>query len=142
MATFLTQGWLDRLCALAEALPERPGATARLQVVVTGGPAGDVAYVQVIEDGRLVSCVLGRDDSADVTLTQLYSDAVLIATGELDGNVAFMQGRVKVVGDMGRLMAIMPLTQSPEHRALLAALAAETALDAPAGEPQPADAEP
>jgi hypothetical protein len=38
-----------------------------------------------------------------------------------------MQGRVKVVGDMGKVMALMPLTDSDEYRAALAALAARTA---------------
>lgn len=123
---FLSQEWLDLQLALAGDLPERPGATARLQMVVTGAPGGDVRYVQVLEDGRLVACALGSDDTADVTLTQPYADAVAIATGELDASAAFMQGRVKVVGDMGRLMAVMPLTQSREYQAVLAAVAAQT----------------
>lgn len=126
MATFLTQEWLDLLCTLAAGLPERPGATARLQVVVTGGPDGEVRYVQHIEDGRLVACSLGGDDAADATLTESYDDAVQIAKGELDANAAFMQGRVKVTGNMGRVMAIMPLTQSHEYAAIAASLAEQT----------------
>lgn len=126
MATFLSQDWLDLQRSLAEGLPERPGATARLQVVVTGTSAGEVSYVQAIEDGRLVESVLGRDDGADVTLTQSYADAGSIAKGDLDANAAFMQGRVKVVGNMGALMAVMPLTQSHEYKVVLADLAAQT----------------
>ena len=126
MAAFLSQGWLDLHRSLAEDLPKRQGATARLQVVVTGTPAGEVSYVQAIEDGRLVESVLGRDDAADVTLTESCADAVSIANGELDAHAAFMQGRVKVVGNMGALMAVMPLTQSHEYKAVLAAVAAQT----------------
>jgi hypothetical protein len=37
-----------------------------------------------------------------------------------------MQGRVKVTGNMGKLMSLMPLTQSPEYKAIAATLAAET----------------
>jgi putative sterol carrier protein len=128
MATFLSQDWLDLHRSLASRLPERPGATARLQIVVTGTPDGEVAYVQAIEDGRLVACALGREEAADLTLTQTYADAAQIAKGELDGTAAFMQGRVKLVGDMARYMAVMPILQSPEHRAVVTDLAAQTEL--------------
>jgi hypothetical protein len=29
-----------------------------------------------------------------------------------------MQGRIKVTGNMGKLMALLPLTQSPEYKAI------------------------
>lgn len=127
MPAFLTQEWLDLQRSLAGELPERPGASARLRVVVTGTPAGEVRYVQAMEDGRLVECALGADDAAvDVTLTETYDDAVAIVRGELDANAAFMQGRVKVVGDMGRLMAIMPVLQSAAYRDVVARVAERT----------------
>lgn len=128
MPAFLSQAWLDLQRELGRDLPERPGASARMQVVVTGAPEGDVAYVLSIEDGRVVEASLGTDSDADVTLTQTYVDAVAVARGELDANAAFMQGRVKVVGNMGSLMAVMPLTQSPEYQAVLADVAAQTDL--------------
>jgi predicted lipid carrier protein YhbT len=108
------------------ALPERPGATATVGNVVSGTPAGEVRYAHAVLDGRLTEATLGDHPSADVTLTQTYADAVQIAQGALDGNVAFMQGRVKVVGDMGKVMALMPLTDSDEYRSALAELAAHT----------------
>lgn len=128
MAAFLSQEWCDAHRSLGADLPERPGASARLQVVVTGAPAGEVRYVQHIEDGRIVECALGHDADADVTLTQTYADAVLILRGDLDASAAFMQGRVKVTGNMGRLMAVMPFLQSHEHQAMAAAVAAQTEL--------------
>jgi putative sterol carrier protein len=51
---------------------------------------------------------------------------VLIARGELDLHAGFMQGRVKMSGDMGRLMAVLPCTQSDEFRAALAEVASTT----------------
>lgn len=128
MAKYLTQEWLDLRRELARDLPERPGATARLQCVVTGTPGGDVSYVTVIDDGKVVENVLGTDDGAELTLASTYDDAVEILRGELDANAAFMQGRLKVAGDMGRLMSLMPLTQSPEHKAIQAELAEQTEL--------------
>jgi predicted lipid carrier protein YhbT len=126
VAVFLSPEWVELQPRLAGDLPERPGASARLQIVVSGAPEGEVAYVQQIEDGRLTATSLGRDDTADVTLAQTHADAVAIARGDLDANAAFMQGRVKVTGNMGSLMALMPLTQSSEYQAFLAALAAQT----------------
>jgi predicted lipid carrier protein YhbT len=126
MPAFLSQGWVDLQAALGAELPERPGATARIAVVVTGGPDGEVGYVQNVRDGRVAAVTLGRADDVDVTLTQTHADAVAIARGELDANAAFMQGRVKVVGDMGALMAVLPLTQSAEYRSLVSDLAAQT----------------
>lgn len=128
MVAFLSQEWLDRQRELATVWPERLGASARVQVVVAGGPDGELAYLQVFDDGRLVECALTRDDGADVTLNQTYADAVAIATGELDASAAFMQGRVKVVGSMGALMAVLPVLQSHEYEAARAGLAAETDL--------------
>ena len=54
----------------------------------------------------------------DGTLTTTYDDSVKIQKGELDPNAAFMQGRMKVTGNMGKLMSLMPLTQSPEYKAI------------------------
>jgi putative sterol carrier protein len=123
---YLSQDWLDRLAELASDLPERPGATARVQYVVTGTPDGEVRYAQSVVDGRLAAVVLGEDPEAEVTLTLTHADAVEISKGALDANAGFMQGRVKVVGDMGKVMALMPLTHSAEYRAALAALAEQT----------------
>jgi predicted lipid carrier protein YhbT len=124
---YLSEAWLEAQRELVGALPERPGATATVQHVVSGGPDGEVRWVERIVDGRLTEVTLGDDPDADVTLTETYADAVQIARGELDANAAFMQGRVKVVGDMGKVMALMPLTDSDEYRTALAALAARTA---------------
>jgi putative sterol carrier protein len=61
---------------------------------------------------------LGEDPDADFTLTFAYDDAAKIQKGELDPNAAFMQGRMKVTGNMAKLMSLLPLTNSPEYRGL------------------------
>jgi putative sterol carrier protein len=128
MAKYLTQEWLDLQKELATSFPATPGASARMQYVVTGGPDGDVSYFTVIEDGKLVSSGMGEDPEAEFTLSQTYDDSVKILQGELDANAAFMQGRVKVTGNMGKLMSLMPLTQSAEYKDIQAAVAAQTEL--------------
>lgn len=126
MAKWLTQEWLDESTRLAEGQPERPGSTARLQYVIVDGPDGDVAYYWIIVDGRLVENRLGHLDDSEVTLTETYDDAKAIQRGELDANAAFMQGRIKVGGDVAKLMALLPITTSPEFQAFNAAVLAIT----------------
>ena len=111
---------------LGEDQPERPGTTARMQYVVTGGPEGDIRYFWVLEDGKLLEAALGAKDDAEVTLTQTYDDAVKIAKGELDPNAAFMQGKIKVTGNMQKLMQLMPLTNAPEYKELQKTLRGQT----------------
>jgi len=118
MSKWLSQEWLDETRLMAEAQPERPGASARMQYVVTAGPEGDVQYYWILEDGKLRESTLGQLADAEVTLTQTYEDAKRVQEGQLDANAAFMQGRIKVTGNMAKLMALMPLTNAPEYKEL------------------------
>jgi putative sterol carrier protein len=120
MAKYLTQEWLDESRELAKDQPERPGASAKMQYVVSGGPDGDIKYYWVLENGKLLESQLGEIADADFTMTSTYDDSVAIAKGELDANAAFMQGRMKVAGNVGKLMTLMPLTMSPEYKELQA----------------------
>ena len=119
---------MTRARELGGEAPETPGATARLQYVVTGGPDGDVRYSMAVVDGRVAEQSLGDDADAEVTLTLPYDTSVAILTGELDLNVAFMQGRVKIAGDMAKVLGLLPATSRPEFAELQSKLAAETAL--------------
>jgi predicted lipid carrier protein YhbT len=126
MAKWLTQEWLDETRRMAETQPERLGASARMQYVVTGGPEGDIEYYWVLENGRLTDSRMGRLDDAAVTLTTGYDDAVRIQKGELDPNTAFMQGKVKVTGNMATVMTLLPITNAPEYKRLQEEIAAIT----------------
>lgn len=118
MTKYLSQDWLDEARRLAAAQPTRPGASARIQWLVSGGPDGDVAYWWRLEDGKLLESALGKLDDVDLTLTLTYDDSVKIQQGELDANAAFMQGRMKAAGDMAKFMLLLPITSSSEYRAL------------------------
>jgi|SRR5918994_870740 putative sterol carrier protein len=108
---------------------------ARVQLVVTGVPAGDLVFGLTFEDGRLADACLrsesgsevGADAAAEVTITTTVDDFRLLATGDLDLNVAVMQGRAKVAGPTAPLLAALPLTRTPEFRSALAALQEQTA---------------
>jgi alkyl sulfatase BDS1-like metallo-beta-lactamase superfamily hydrolase len=118
MAKWLSDDWFEEASKLAEGQPERPGATATMQYVVTGGPDGEIKYFMQIENGHLVKQALGELPDAEVTMTMTYDDSMKVQKGELDANAAFMQGRVKVAGNMAKLMALLPLTNAPEYKDL------------------------
>ena len=116
MVKYLSPEWMELNKQLAADFPETPGATARLQYVVTGGPDGDVRYHHVVENGQTVELALGEDPEAEATLTASYDDKRKIDQGELDATAAFMQGRVKISGNIAKVMALLPLTTKPEYR--------------------------
>lgn len=126
MARYLSQEWLDLQKELAQDFPLQAGASARMQYVVTNTPDGDVRYFTTIEEGRMTENAAGRSDDAEFTLTSTYDDSKRMLQGDLDATAAFMQGRVKVTGDMGKLMALMPFTQSPEYKAIQSQVADQT----------------
>jgi putative sterol carrier protein len=116
VAKWLTQEWLDESTRLSVGQPVRPGASARLQYVITGVDGGDLSYYWVVEDGQLLENKLGVLDDAEVTLTESVEDAMAMQKGELDSTAAFMQGKIKVTGDVAKLMALLPITMSPEFQ--------------------------
>jgi len=126
MSKYLSQEWLDETRKMAEGQPERPGASARMQYVVTGTPEGDVEYYWILENGKILESKRGPLEDAEVTLTTGYDDAVKIQKGELDANAAFMQGKVKVTGNMAKVMSLLPITNSPEYKQLQSEIAAIT----------------
>jgi SCP-2 sterol transfer family len=118
VAQYLSADWHELAERLASSLPVRPGVSAIVACVVSGSPTGDVRYSQEVQDGRVVAQALGERPGADFTVTSTWDDAVQILSGDLDPNVAFMQGRMKVAGNMAKLMALLPLTVSEEYRAM------------------------
>ena len=123
---YLSQEWVDQYnAALAgdEAVrAAMKGKNAALQMVISGAPEGEVRYWLRIADGG-ASAGLGDIDGADVTITQTYETSVQVNRGELDGQKAFMQGKVKFTGSMMQMMKLgSALTQVSK---LLAAIETE-----------------
>src|ERR1700730_1300840 len=118
MSKWLTQEWFDETKKMPDSHRERPGTYAKIQYVVAGGPDGEVKYYWVLENGKLLDSQLGELADAEVTMAMTHDDAMKIQKGELDANAAFMQGRIKVSGNMAKLMALMPLTNAPEYKQL------------------------
>ena len=89
-----------------------------MQYVVTGGPDGDIDYYWVLENGKIAREPARRARRRRGDPHPGYADALKIQKGELDANAAFMQGKVKVTGNMAKVMSLLPITNSPEYKQL------------------------
>ncbi|MFN3741368.1 MAG: SCP2 sterol-binding domain-containing protein [Anaerolineales bacterium] len=85
-------------------LPEKaPGLEAVIQFHFTGTEAGD--WYAEIKDGK-VTVEQGIHPSPRMTLTADSSDYIKIFSGELDGMRAFMEGKLKLAGDLNLAMKL------------------------------------
>jgi len=89
-------------------IPEKAqGVNALIHFKFTGEEAGE--WNAAIADGK---CAVERGapaEAATMTLTADSSDYVKIFTGELDGMSAFMQGKLKLGGDLNLAMKLMQM---------------------------------
>ena len=105
---FLSDDWFQ----VVEKLVEDHGADApsgqsvMVNLVVTDTPFGDERVMHMgARDGK-GHWGIGHKDDADVTLTTDYATAkdVFVSGNQQAGMQAFMAGKVKVQGDMTKLM--------------------------------------
>lgn len=79
------------------------GVSLSVQFDVTGTPRGDVSYYLAIADGT-VDTANGPLEGADVTVASDYETSKDISKGELNVQTAFMSGKIKVGGNMAKIM--------------------------------------
>lgn len=107
MVEFLSDEWLASMNRAASESDELRRATAKtrltVQQVVRHGE-DERCYVVRVDHGK-VTVEAGRDQGADITITEDAETAAAVARGELSPQIAFMLGRVRVTGDMPGLMA-------------------------------------
>jgi hypothetical protein len=106
---FLSDEWFDTVEKLvAEHGADAPAnANVMMNLTVTDTPFGDERRMHMgAKDGK-GNWGVGHTDDADVTLTTDYATAkdVFVSGNPQAGMQAFMSGKVKVQGDMAKLMA-------------------------------------
>ncbi|MEA2000464.1 MAG: SCP2 sterol-binding domain-containing protein, partial [Actinomycetota bacterium] len=74
-----------------------------LQFNVTEAPVGEIDYYLSVGDGA-ASMALGTMDDADVSISSTHETAVSLFKGDLNTQMAFMTGQIKVSGNMAVLM--------------------------------------
>lgn len=104
---FLSQEWAS---AVSDAINSHEGFKGAigsndlsLQFHVTDAPEGDVAYYLKTEGGD-ADFALGEVDGADVTVNWSYDTASSIHKGDMNVQTAFMTGKLKVSGNLAKLM--------------------------------------
>jgi putative sterol carrier protein len=107
---FLSDEWFTEVDKLVAANPDT-GAPAHANVLVnltiTDTPFGDERQLHMGSKEGQGAFSKGHADGADVTLTTDYGTAkdVFVSGNPQAGMQAFMAGKVKVQGDMTKLMA-------------------------------------
>lgn len=69
------------------------------------GPTGKI-FIDGVSSPNTVS---NDDKAADCTLQLSWDDFLNMAQGKLDPTMAFMQGKLKVLGDMSIAMKLQPI---------------------------------
>jgi putative sterol carrier protein len=107
---FLSDGWITAVEQIVAAQGDGaagPHGNTTVNLIVTDTPFGeDRQFHMGTVDGKAIMGG-GHRDAADVTLTTDYVTAkeVFVAGNPQAGMQAFMSGKVKVQGDMTKLMA-------------------------------------
>jgi putative sterol carrier protein len=82
------------------------GQQAKLQQVVSDAPeGGEVKYYFTLDGGK-AEVSIGELADAEATVSQNYETAVALNKQELNAQNAFMQGKIKISGNMMKLMQL------------------------------------
>ncbi|MGH2663721.1 MAG: SCP2 sterol-binding domain-containing protein [Actinomycetota bacterium] len=80
------------------------GKTAKVQNVVTA-PDGEKKYYFKVENGQ-ADVSTGEIPDAEATLSTDYETSTALSKGELNGTAAYMSGKLKINGDLMKLMQL------------------------------------
>lgn len=126
MSKFLSEEWITAAEGTLNSHPGFSGAIGgvdlSIQFVVTDTGGDDISYYLNVGDGS-AAMSSGEFDGPDVTVTNDYATSVAISKGELNTQMAFMSGKLKVQGNMAKLMMNQAVIN--EFSAALSGLATE-----------------
>jgi putative sterol carrier protein len=107
VAQFLSEDHFEAARAALDADQGFQNAIANVdfsaQFDVSGAPDGDIAYYLKVSDGD-VETEIGPLEGADVTVASDYETSQAISKGELNVQMAFMTGKIKVGGNVAKIM--------------------------------------
>ncbi len=93
-------------------IPEKAGSTKGvIQFDLSGDQAG--RWWVKIHDGVAESGKGDAPETPNLTMLADANDFVKIMTGQMDGTAAFMQGKLKIKGDMGLAIKMQSLFRRP-----------------------------
>ena len=106
---FLSEEWtqaVQEALNASDAFRNAAGSQlAKVQQVVTT-PEGEKRYWFKLEGGKAELGAGDAPDQVDATITQDYDTAVALSKNELTGTAAYMSGKLRVAGDLMKLMQL------------------------------------
>jgi SCP-2 sterol transfer family len=140
---YLSPEWIEAAADAIAADDDLPatlaGVTLTVEQVVEdapdAGPDGTVTWHITVADGK-VALVAGPATEPDLRFTTSYETAAAVASGELPAQRAFVEGRLRVGGDLSLLITHMRAVAAVDDA--LAPVRARTTYDRPSeGTPDP-----
>ena len=134
MPQFLSDAWMEEAKKIREEVGEGapPAHAVRMNMVIIDcpdgvGTGGNVDAHMDTSDGSL-ELDMGHLDGPDLTVTVDYdtAKAILVDQNPQAGMQAFMAGKVKVQGDMSKLMAMQQGAPDPKAAEVAARIQAIT----------------
>ena len=109
---YLSLDWIDAVAVEAAGDGDVIDAAAAAEIgvtqVVTDAPEGTIIYSLQVVDGEL-QFGAGQAFPEHVRFEQSWDTAVGVATGALNAQEAFIQGRILLTGDQQKLMDNQPI---------------------------------
>ena len=114
---FLTEEWAkaveDAVNSNDQFKASAGSTSAKIQQVVTT-PEGEKKYWFKLEGGQAALGMGEMSEPVDATINQDYETAVALSKNELTGTAAYMSGKLRVSGDLMKLMQLQgALAQMP-----------------------------
>ena len=104
---YLSLDWIDAVADEASSNTDVAAAASDTAIgvtqVVTDAPEGTIVYSMQVADGA-VTFAAGQAFPEDVRFEQTWETAVGVATGNINAQEAFIQGRILLTGDQQKLM--------------------------------------
>ena len=112
MTRYLSLDWIDAVAVRIAESDELQALAQEHEVgitqVVTEGPEGDVTYHLQVGDGA-AGFGPGPAEPEHVRMEQSWETAVGVATGTVNAQDAFINGRILLTGDQQRLLDAQPV---------------------------------
>ncbi|MBI3071036.1 MAG: SCP2 sterol-binding domain-containing protein [Deltaproteobacteria bacterium] len=100
----------ERLAPSLKSKPEKTrGINAVYQFAITGPNGGNWIVDLTVEPGTVAE---GTHAAPGCTISVADADFVSVVNGKLNGQMAFMQGKLKVAGNMGLAMKLQTVLQA------------------------------
>ena len=129
---FLSEEWLEAAKAIREEYHGKtapPAHAVRMNQVITDVPFGDGSIDAHLDTSSgEMQMDMGHIDPADLTVTLDYATAkaILVDGNPQAGMQAFMAGKIKVQGDMTKMMAMQQAAPDPVQTEIAAKIKAIT----------------